>query len=33
MAEALPRVKNSIVKLIDALDPQDSVAFTHLIRA
>jgi VWFA-related protein len=26
MAEALPRVKNSIVKLIDALDPQDSVA-------
>ena len=25
MAEALPRVKNSIVKLIDALDPQDSV--------
>jgi VWFA-related protein len=26
MAEALPRVKNSIVRLIDALDPQDSVA-------
>lgn len=26
MAEALPRVKNSIVKLIDELDPQDSVA-------
>jgi VWFA-related protein len=26
MAEALPRVKNSIVKLIDALDAQDSVA-------
>jgi len=26
MAEALPQVKNSIVKLIDALDPQDSVA-------
>jgi Ca-activated chloride channel homolog len=26
MAEALPRVKNSIVKLIDALDPLDSVA-------
>jgi VWFA-related protein len=25
MAEALPRVKNSIVKLIDALDPLDSV--------
>jgi len=26
MNEALPRVKNSIVKLIDELDPQDSVA-------
>ena len=26
MAEALPRVKNSIVKLIDELGPQDSVA-------
>ncbi len=26
MAEALPRVKNSIVRLIDGLDPQDSVA-------
>jgi Ca-activated chloride channel homolog len=26
MAEALPRVKNSIVRLIDTLDPQDSVA-------
>ncbi len=26
MAEALPRVKNSILKLIDSLDPQDSVA-------
>jgi Ca-activated chloride channel homolog len=26
MAEALPRVKNSIVKLIDELDPKDSVA-------
>jgi Ca-activated chloride channel family protein len=26
MAEALPRVKNSIVKLIDAIDQQDSVA-------
>ena len=26
MAEALPRVKNSIVRLIDELDPQDSVA-------
>jgi Ca-activated chloride channel homolog len=26
MAEALPRVKNSIVKLLDALSPQDSVA-------
>lgn len=27
MSEALPRVKNSIVKLIDELGPQDSVAF------
>ena len=26
MREALPRVKNSVVKLIDTLDPQDSVA-------
>ena len=26
MGEALPRVKNSIVKLIDELDPQDAVA-------
>src|SRR5258708_36915876 len=26
MSEALPRVKNSIVKLIDELGPQDSVA-------
>lgn len=26
MNEALPRVKNSVVKLIDELDPQDSVA-------
>lgn len=26
MREALPRVKNSVVKLIDELDPQDSVA-------
>ena len=26
MSEALPRVKNSIAKLIDTLDPQDSVA-------
>jgi Ca-activated chloride channel family protein len=26
MAQALPRVKNSIVKLIDELDPRDSVA-------
>jgi VWFA-related protein len=26
MREALPRVKNSVVKLMDTLDPQDSVA-------